>query len=77
MLGAVNYYTGQFFDLAGIAAAAHAVGATCGFNLAHATGNVPLCAARLERRLRLLLFLQIPQRRPRRRLRHLRARTLR
>ena len=42
MLGAVNYYTGQFFDLAGIAAAAHAVGATCGFNLAHATGNVPL-----------------------------------
>jgi kynureninase len=42
MLGAVNYYTGQFFDLAGIAAAAHAAGATCGFNLAHAAGNVPL-----------------------------------
>ena len=42
MLGAVNYYTGQFFDLAGITTAAHAVGATCGFNLAHATGNVPL-----------------------------------
>ena len=37
----------------------------------------PARAARLERRLRLLLFLQIPQRRPRRSLRHLRARTLR
>jgi kynureninase len=40
MLGAVNYYTGQYFDLEKIVAAAHSVGATCGFNLAHATGNV-------------------------------------
>ena len=42
MLGAVNYYTGQFFDLGAIAERAHRAGATCGFNLAHATGNVPL-----------------------------------
>ena len=42
MLGAVNYYTGQFFDLQKISEAAHAVGATAGFNLAHATGNVIL-----------------------------------
>jgi kynureninase len=42
MLGAVNYYTGQFFELDKIAAAAHAVGATVGFNLAHAAGNVEL-----------------------------------
>lgn len=42
MLGAVNYYTGQFLDLKRIADAAHKVGATVGFNLAHATGNVML-----------------------------------
>ena len=40
MLGAVNYYTGQYFELEKIATAAHAAGATCGFNLAHAAGNV-------------------------------------
>lgn len=40
MLGAVNYYTGQFFEMKKIVDAAHKAGATCGFNLAHAAGNV-------------------------------------
>ncbi len=40
MLGAVNYYSGQFFDLPAITAAAHTHGAFAGFDLAHAVGNV-------------------------------------
>lgn len=42
MFGGVNYYTGQFYDLAAIAAAAHRVGACAGFDLAHTAGNLPL-----------------------------------
>jgi kynureninase len=42
MIGGVNYYTGQVFDMALIAEAAQKAGAKIGFDLAHAVGNIPL-----------------------------------
>ena len=42
LFGGINYYTGQFFDIAAITAAAHKAGALAGFDLAHVVGNIPL-----------------------------------
>lgn len=41
MVGGVNYATGQAFDIARVTAAAHAVGALAGWDLAHWAGNLP------------------------------------
>lgn len=40
--GGINYYSGQVFDMAAITRAAHSAGVFCGFDLAHAIGNVEL-----------------------------------
>ena len=57
MIGGVNYYTGQFFDLKRITTLGHKHKCVVGFDCAHGAGNVQLKLPRLWCRLCRLVHL--------------------